>query len=258
MPPNSPSPYTGGRVRLLIADDHVLIAEAIKNLLEPEFDVVGVVPDGRELIASIQNLRPHVIILDVSMPLMNGLDAGEQIKAANPRIKLIYMTMSLGADLAAEAFRRGASGYVLKTDEAATIAIAVRRAIRGETYISAGVNRDEFDYLRRQGKEYKLEKELTHRQREILQLLIESHSAKEIGYLLNLKPGTVAFHKYRMMELLGIKTTAGLIQYALKHMHGFHYSRHQDLSNTPDKRRSHPQWESKEHRRREIYESPSH
>jgi DNA-binding NarL/FixJ family response regulator len=205
------------RARVLIADDHKLVAEACKGLLEPEFDVVGTVSDGRALLEAAAELRPDVVILDISMPQLNGLDAGEQIKQKIRGIKLIYLTMMLGPDVAAEAFRRGASGYVLKHCNAEELVLAVRRVLRGESYLSPAITKDTVEYLLRSEAVYKEQKHISGRQSEVLQLLAEGKSMKEIAFILNLKPGTVAFHKYQIMDVLGIKTSAGLIEYAIKH-----------------------------------------
>jgi DNA-binding NarL/FixJ family response regulator len=205
------------RARVLIADDHKLVAEACKGLLEPEFDVVGTVSDGRELLQAAAELRPDVVILDISMPQLNGLDAGEQIKQRSRGTKLIFLTMMLGPDVAAEAFRRGASGYVLKHCNAEELVIAVRRVLKGESYLSPAITKDTVEYLLRSGAIYKEQKHISGRQSEVLQLLAEGKSMKEIAFILNLKPGTVAFHKYQIMDVLGIKTSAGLIEYAIKH-----------------------------------------
>src|SRR5215469_220068 len=205
------------RAKILIADDHRLVAEACKNLLEPEFEVIAMVTDGRALLQAAAELRPDVVILDISMPQLNGLDAGEQIKQKNRSTKLIYLTMALGPDVAAEAFRRGASGYVLKQCNAEELTIAVRRVLRGESYLSPLITKDTVEFLLRSGATYQEEKHISGRQSEVLQLLAEGKSMKEIAYILQLKPGTVAFHKYRIMDVLGIKTSAGLIEYAIKH-----------------------------------------
>jgi DNA-binding NarL/FixJ family response regulator len=207
------------RPRLLIADDHKLVADACKRLLEPEFEVVAVVTDGRALLQAVAELRPEVVILDVSMPQLNGLDAGERIKQNNSSTKLIYLTMALGPDVAAAAFRRGASGYVLKQCSAEELTLAVRRVLRGESYLSPLITKDTVEFMLTSGARaaYHGEKHLSGRQSEVLQLLAEGKSMKEIAYILQLKPGTVAFHKYRIMDALGIKTTAGLIEYAIKH-----------------------------------------
>jgi DNA-binding NarL/FixJ family response regulator len=205
------------RTRVLIADDHRLVAEACRNLLEPEFNVIGMVSNGRELLNVEAELKPDVVILDISMPELNGLDAGELIRQRNRSVKLIYVTMSLAADVAAEAFRRGASGYVLKQSSAEELVTAIRRVVRGQSYLSPLITRDTVEYLLRSGAAYQEEKHITTRQSEVLQLLAEGKSMKEVAYILQLKPGTVAFHKYRIMETLGIKTSAGLIEYAIRH-----------------------------------------
>jgi DNA-binding NarL/FixJ family response regulator len=202
--------------RLLIADDHKLLAEACKSILEPEFEVVGIVTDGRSLLKAAASLKPDVIIVDISMPHLNGLDAGEQIKHKMPSVKLVFLTMNLTADVAAEAFRRGASAYVLKHSAAEELLTAIRKVVHGESYLSPLIARETVTFLLNQGKTQSDEKRITKRQIEILQLLAEGMSMKEVAGVLELKPGTVAFHKYRMMETLGVKTNAELLEYAIK------------------------------------------
>jgi DNA-binding NarL/FixJ family response regulator len=205
------------RARLLIADDHTLVAEACKNLLEPEFEVAGIVDNGRALLRLATELKPEVVILDIAMPQLNGLDAGEEIKRLLPATKLVYLTMNMSPDVAAEAFRRGASAYVVKHAAASELITAVRRSLKSESYLSPAITKETVDYLLRSGSSYSKEKRITRRQSEVLQLLAEGMSMKEIANILNLKPGTVAFHKYRIMETLGLKTSAELVQYAIKH-----------------------------------------
>jgi DNA-binding NarL/FixJ family response regulator len=202
--------------RLLIADDHRLLADACKTLLEPEFLVLEVVTDGRTLVKSALENKPDIIVLDISMPRLNGLDAGEQIKQKLPSVKLIFMTMNSAADVAAEAFRRGASGYVLKHSAGEELVMAIRKVVQGESYLSPLIARETVTFLLNQGKSRSDEKRITKRQSEILQLLAEGMSMKEVAGVLELKPGTVAFHKYRMMETLGVKTNAELLEYAIK------------------------------------------
>jgi DNA-binding NarL/FixJ family response regulator len=202
--------------RILIADDHRLLAEACKSLLEPEFQVVGIVTDGRSLLKAAAAMKPDVIILDIAMPHLNGLDAGDQINHDMPRTALIYLTMSTEPNVAAEAFRRGASGYVLKQSASDELLIAVRKAVQGESYLSTMIAKETVAFLINQGKQQGEEERITPRQTEILQLLAEGMSMKEVAAELDLKPGTVAFHKYRMMENLGVKTNAELLEYALK------------------------------------------
>ena len=206
------------RPRILIADDHTLVAEACKKLLEPEYDVVATVSDGRALVRAAAELRPNLIIVDVAMPLLNGLDAGQQVKEFLPAVKLVFLTMNHDADLAAEAFRRGASGYLLKTCAASELAIAVREVFRNKSYLSPTIAKDTVDFLLRQGKKMiDEEQRLTERQREVLQLLAEGKCMKEVAGVLNITTRTVAFHKYRIMELINAKSSAELVQYAMRH-----------------------------------------
>ena len=201
------------RPRVVIADDHTLVAELCKNLLEGEFSVVGIVRDGRAMVRAAAALRPEVILVDVAMPVLNGLDAGEQVKKMWPAIKQIYLTMNSDPEVAAEAFRRGASGYLLKTCASSELVAAVRQVLRGNTYLSRTLPKGDIEYMRRQNRP---EAHLTERQGEVLQLLAEGKSMKEIGDVLNITIRTVAFHKYRMMEVLGVRTNADLIRYAVK------------------------------------------
>ncbi len=203
--------------RILIADDHTLVAEACKKLLESEYDVVGTVGDGRALVRAALELKPHLIIIDVAMPLLNGLDAGQQVKEFLPAVKLVYLTMNHDADLAAEAFRRGASGYLLKTCAASELVIAVREVLRNKSYLSPMIAKDTVDFLLRQDKKLIDEEDrLTERQREVLQLLAEGKCMKEAAAILNIATRTVAFHKYRIMEVLNVKSSAELVQYAMR------------------------------------------
>jgi DNA-binding NarL/FixJ family response regulator len=205
------------RPRVLIADDHTLVAELCKRLLETEFDVVGVVGDGRALLRAADKLKPDVIVVDLAMPVLNGLDAGQQVKEILPAVKLVYLTMNPDVDVAAEAFERGASGYLLKTCAAAEMVVAVRQVLRGKSYISRGMSRDAIDCLRWQHKELVNEEDrLTDRQREVLQLLAEGKVMKEVGGILNMTTRTVAYHKYRMMEVLGVNSNAELVKYAVR------------------------------------------
>jgi DNA-binding NarL/FixJ family response regulator len=205
------------RSRVLIADDHTLVAELCKRLLEKEFDVVGTVSDGRALVRAATELRPDVIVVDVAMPILNGLDAGQQAKELLPNVRLVYLTMNPDPEIAAEAFARGASGYLLKTCASSEMVIAVRQVLRGKSYLSQGLSQDEIDCLRWRNKKLVNEEErLTPRQREVLQLLAEGKVMKEVSYILNMSTRTVAYHKYRMMEVLGAKSSAELVKYAVR------------------------------------------
>jgi DNA-binding NarL/FixJ family response regulator len=201
---------------ILIADDHQLLADACKTLLEPEFQVVGIVTDGRRLIAAAAELNPDVIVLDIYMPHLNGLDAGSQVKQKRPGVKLVFLTMTMEAEVAAEAFRRGASGYVLKQSAGDELVFAIRKVNQGASYLSPLIARETVTYLLNQGETFSEEKRITKRQSEILQLLAEGMSMKEVANVIDVKPGTVAFHKYRMMETLNVKTNAELLEYAIK------------------------------------------
>jgi DNA-binding NarL/FixJ family response regulator len=168
------------------------------------------------LIPSAVELQPDLIIVDIYMPHLNGLDAGGQVKLKLPRVKLVFLTMNMAEDIAAEAFRRGASAYVLKQSAADELLLAVRKVTQGSSYLSPLVAKETVAYLLRQEKKFREEKRITHRQSEILQLLVEGMSMKEVANTIDIKPGTVAFHKYKMMETLNVKTNAELLEYAIK------------------------------------------
>jgi DNA-binding NarL/FixJ family response regulator len=205
------------RPRALIADDHNLVAELCKQLLETEFDVVGVVSNGRALVQAAGELKPDVIVLDIAMPVLNGLDAGQQAKEILPAVKLVYLTVNPDAEVAAEAFERGASAYLVKTCASDELVRAVREALRGHTYVSRPLSRHEIDCLRWQNTRLVREDDcLTRRQREVLQLLAEGKAAKEVGGILNMSTRTVCYHKYRMMKLLRANSNADLVKYAVR------------------------------------------
>jgi DNA-binding NarL/FixJ family response regulator len=205
------------RTSILMADDHTLILEAFKRLLEPEFDVVGTVTDGRSLLEAASELKPDVILLDISMPLLNGLDAGTRLKQLLPAIKLVYLTMDQDPGLAAEAFRLGASGYLVKNSTADELLHAIHEVIKGRSYVTPlvteGMVGSFIDSAKRRDGQYRP----TPRQREVLQLLAEGKSMKEVAAILDITVHTVAFHKYTMMQRLHLKTNAELIQLAIKH-----------------------------------------
>ena len=203
--------------RLLIADDHRLVAEACAKMLQPEFEVVGVVTDGRALIHAAHQLRPDVAIIDISMPQMNGLSAAEQIRSKLPRLKLVFLTMNADADVAADAFRRGASAYVLKQSGIDELVHAIRNVVRGQSYLSSLVARETLDHLLHTPPRQREERRATPRETEVVQLLAEGQTMKQIANVLGITLGTVAFHKYQVMRKLGITTNAGLYAYAIKH-----------------------------------------
>ena len=201
--------------RVLLADDHTLLLGAFEKLLAGECDIVGQVSDGRALVAAAEQLKPDLIVLDISMPLLNGLEAGRQIKQRLRNVKLVFLTMNEDVDLAAEAFRSGASAYLLKRSAASELLTAIREVMQGRSYITPLITGGVVGSLL--NVEHKPSNELTTRQREVMQLLAEGRSMKEVAGVLNLTPRTVAFHKYRMMEQLKVKSTAELVQYAVKH-----------------------------------------
>ena len=204
------------RPRVLLADDHRLLREAFAQLLEPSCDVVGAVADGRELLAAAKALQPDVVVLDIAMPLLNGLDAARQLKRLMPDIKVIFLTVSEDPDLAAEAFRAGASAFLLKNSAAAELFLAIQEVLQGRSYITPQATRGLVGAFLEGPESEKKSRELSPRQREVLQLLAEGHSMKEIGRILKITPRTVAFHKYNMMEQLGITSSAELVQFAVK------------------------------------------
>lgn len=201
--------------RVILADDHTLMLDALKKLLEPEFEVVGTFGDGRSLVEAAPQLKPNVIVLDIGMPIMNGLNAGQRLKRLMPEVKLIYLTMNHDQDMAAEAFRVGANGYLLKNSAGSELVAAIREVARGGSYVTSLMTEGVVGSLARHFKKLKSTNHLTIRQKEVLQLLAEGRSMKEAGFILNVSPRTVAFHKYSMMEHLQIKTSAELVQYAL-------------------------------------------
>jgi DNA-binding NarL/FixJ family response regulator len=205
------------RPRILIADDHTLVAESCRMTLEPEFNVVGTVSDGRQLVWAAAKFRPEVIVADIGLPLLNGLDAAQRVKETFPLTKFVFLAMNVDAYAAVEALERGASGYLPKTCTISDLVTAVRHVLRGRTYLSPLIDRDEVDYLRLQRKQVMDEAEpLTMRQREVLQLLVEGKVMREVADILNMTWRTVAFHKYRIRDTLGAKSDADLVKYAIR------------------------------------------
>ena len=201
--------------RILIADDHTLFAEGVRSLLEPEFQIAGIVEDGRTLINAVDSLKPDVVILDISMPLLNGLDAGRLLKKGRPRLKLVYVSVHDDPEYVTEAFRIGASAYVLKRSAGAELFNAIREAVNGRTYITPLVTREMLESLLDRPKG--AHENLTLRQREVLQLVAEGRTLKEIAAILNVSVKTVEFHKTRIRKELGIGSRSGLTRYAIRH-----------------------------------------
>ena len=203
------------RARILLADDQILLTEALTNLLEPQFEVVATVNDGRALIDVAAELKPDLIVLEVSLPSLNGFDAGYQLKKADPDLKLLYLTTKETPDTIAEAFRIGASGYLLKTSSTSELLNAIELGLRGDLYLAPGVSRDAIQTFLHSGTRRKRRTELTFRQREVLKLLAEGHSMKEVAFLLRITSRTVAYHKYRMMNIFDLRSTAALVRFAV-------------------------------------------
>ncbi len=205
------------RHRVLIADDHQILAEGVRGLLEPEFDVIGVVADGRELVVAAKKLRPDVIVADVTMPALNGIEAARQLRAAGVAAKVVFLTMHRDVAYARQAFEAGAVGFVLKHSVTSELVTAIREALRGQTYVTPMIagellashgsgNSAAYDSLSR----------LTSRQREVLQLIVEGRSAKEIAAVLKISTRTAEVHKARILEALGLRSTAELVQFAIR------------------------------------------
>jgi DNA-binding NarL/FixJ family response regulator len=204
-------------VRVLLADDHRLVAEGLVRLLEPEFELVGVVGDGRELLAAAATLRPDVIVSDITMPELNGVEVLEELKKADPGVRLVFLTMHHNVSYARQAMDAGALGYVLKHSAADELILAVRAAAAGRTFVSPSIAGELLHAMRSDdGSAPDPVRSLTLRQREILRLVVDGHSAKVIAGRLGISPRTVEFHKYSMMESLGAKTTADLIRIAIQ------------------------------------------
>jgi DNA-binding NarL/FixJ family response regulator len=206
------------RPRVLLADDHRLVAEGLKSLLCDEFELVGMVEDGRALIEAARKLRPDVIVADITMPHLNGIDALERLKRDSPKLPVVFLTMHAEVAYARRALEAGAAGYVLKHSAPAELINAIRAALDGKTYVSPAVMGEVLRDINHQPKKADDPvAALTPRQREILQLLAEGCSAKEIGDALTISARTVEFHKYQVMEKLNLHTNADLVHFALKH-----------------------------------------
>jgi DNA-binding NarL/FixJ family response regulator len=204
--------------RIILADDHEIIAEAIKALLEPEFEVIATASDGLALVDQVQKLKPDVVVADIGMPLMNGLEAGRIIKSKLPAVKIIYLTMNHDDDTLDEAFRIGASAYVFKESAYSELRDAIRKClIEGSDFnntVNTQITVEDF----RQPWKDSTKTDLTPRQREVLKLLASGRSMKQVAFALDLSTRTVAFHKYRMMEGLKLRSTAELIQFAVREL----------------------------------------
>jgi DNA-binding NarL/FixJ family response regulator len=201
--------------RILLADDHTLVAEAFKRLLEPEFEVVGTVADGRALLRVAPDLKPDLVLVDLNMPLLNGLDASEQLKQNFPKVKIIVLTMNEDPDIAAETMDKWASGYLLKKSAGSELLKAVRDVLRGGRYMTPALSGAVQSRVSRDSRSEPA-RVLTPRQREVLQLLAEGHTMKEAAAILHVATRTVAFHKYRIMQDFGLENNSELLRFAMK------------------------------------------
>jgi len=205
------------RPRVIVADDHQMLVDALKRVLEPRYDVVGTVSDGRALLVAAAKLQPDVVVLDIAMPLLNGLDAARHLKPAMPNMKLIFMTMIEDPDMVGEAFRAGASGFLLKQAAAFELTDAIEQVLKGRSYVTPSAAKGQAQISLRDPRSRAHIAEPTPRQREVIQLLAEGRSMKEVASILQITKRTVAAHKYAVMDLLQLKNTADLVQYAIKH-----------------------------------------
>ena len=205
------------RPRVLLADDHQMLAEALKSVVEPRCQVVGTVSDGRALLEAAARLQPDIVVLDIGMPQLNGLDAGRQLKHNLPKVKLIFMTMHQDPYLVGEAFRAGASAFLLKEAAVSELTEAIDRVLKGGSYTTPSAAKGLTSISLRDPKDREHAPEPTSRQREVIQLLAEGHSMKQVAAELKITTRTVAGHKYAVMELLQLKTNADLVQYAIEH-----------------------------------------
>jgi DNA-binding NarL/FixJ family response regulator len=213
-----PEGGTVSRVRVLLADDHRIVAEGLKSLLVPEFDLIGVVEDGRAMVAAAKELKPDVIVADITMPHLNGIEALEEVKKFDPMVRVIFLTMHRDVVYARHAFEAGAAGFVLKHSAPEELVLAVRAAAHGRTFITPAFAGEVLQALKQGTPEAQDQvATLTLRRREILRLLTDGHTAKEIGLEPQISARTVEDHKYRMMESLGVKGSAELIHFAIKH-----------------------------------------
>jgi DNA-binding NarL/FixJ family response regulator len=206
------------RARVLVADDHRILAEGLRSLLEPDFELVDIVEDGRTLVTLAKKLSPDVIVADITMPLLNGIEAVRQLKKADVPAKVVFLTMHQDVTYAAKAFELGASGFVLKHSAPSELVTAIREVLAGRTYVTPLIAGELLQaYRDGVGRRQDPAVDLTPRQREALQLFAEGRSAKEVAVILRISPRTAEFHKASIMKMLGIRTTAELAQYAVRH-----------------------------------------
>ena len=209
---------TPRRPRVLLADDHAVVLEGLRRVLEPECEIAGTVTNGRALVEAALRLKPDVVVADISMPLLNGIEAVQQLKKSAQNVRVVFLTMHSDVSYAAKALEAGGLGFVLKSSAADELLTAIREAMLGRKYVSAALSSQVMEALSKRGSRLAENAEaLTGRQREVLQLVAEGKTLKEIAGILHVSPRTVEFHKYRIMEQLGLRSTGELTQYAIRH-----------------------------------------
>jgi DNA-binding NarL/FixJ family response regulator len=201
-----------------LADDHTVVLEGLRRVLEPECEIVGTATDGRALLAAVEQVKPDIVVADISMPLLNGIDAVRQLKKSAPDVRVVFLTMHADVSFAAKALEAGGSGFVLKTSAAEELLTAIHEAMNGRKYVTPALSAQVLEALGKRGSRSEESAEtLTVRQREVLQLVAEGKTVKEIAGILHVSPRTVEFHKYRIMAELGLHSTGELTQYAIRH-----------------------------------------
>ena len=206
------------RHKILLADDHAIVRDGLRLMLQKDFEIVGAVEDGRALVKEAKRLAPDVVIMDISMPMLNGVEATRQLRQSLPRTKVVVLTMHGDVTYATEALEAGASGYVLKNSPSEEIKTAIRKVLAGKTYVSPGIAQEVLPFRLTGSNQIKRQvSQLTPRQREVVQLLAEGRTGKDVADLLCISPRTVEFHKYKLMQELGLQSSAELIRYAMKH-----------------------------------------
>ena len=206
---------SANRPRILIADDHSMVAEGLRAVLEKRYEVIGIVPDGRELLSEAPRLKPDVLVVDIGMPFLNGLDAADRLKSILPTVKFVFLTMNVDPNLAAAALAMGPVGYVLKHSAVTELLEAVAEVLQSRPYLTPQLRSE--NWAIRESRARQFSRDLTPRQKDVLQLLAEGRPMKEIAGILKVSEKTVMFHKYRIMESFNLKTNADLVLFALKH-----------------------------------------
>jgi len=206
------------RITVLLADDHAIVVEGLRRVLDPEFEVVGVAADGRVMVKAARKLKPDLIVADVSMPRLNGIEAARQIRKTDPKVKIIFLSMHPDVVYVSEALQAGGSAYVLKSSAGFEILAAIREVLQGRAYVTPSIDKSSLEaQIKRDQRARQTLHRLSPRQREVLQLVAEGQSSKQIAEILRISPRTAEFHRYRAMESLGLHTLAELVQYAIKH-----------------------------------------